>query len=193
MDKSTLVAGPDSDQNPPIRRYTIHPAACFLITLVGSLWWLSSYRSPSVHLRSESQSGIVPFKIYHCAPPPIPIEFLGGAPASDHGFYNAGKALHKMMSLRSQGEDMDSLSIAVVTPSDTLFERQYGVLKANGTSEIKGVLNPNSLYRIASISKMFASLEMMILRERGLLSLYAARLQFPDISADIYEISFVFQ
>ncbi|KAJ7246323.1 beta-lactamase/transpeptidase-like protein [Mycena haematopus] len=73
--------------------------------------------------------------------------------------------------MRTAASDIDSLSIAVVTPNGPIFEHGYGVLRANETDpEKRGSVTRDSIYRIASITKMFAVLETLILRERGALN-----------------------
>nr|AAZ14923.1 beta-lactamase class C binding protein-like protein [Coprinellus disseminatus] len=65
--------------------------------------------------------------------------------------------------------NIDSLAVAVVTPAGTIFEHGYGVLKANDTSGKQYPVDKHSIYRIASISKMFAVFETLLLREEGAL------------------------
>ncbi|KXN88763.1 Beta-lactamase-like protein 4 [Leucoagaricus sp. SymC.cos] len=82
----------------------------------------------------------------------------------------SSRKLHTFLSERTSHSDIDSLSIAIVTPTGTLFEQSYGVLKANETDSDRPV-SRDSIYRIASITKMFTVLETLILRERGALNL----------------------
>ena len=115
-----------------------------------------------------------------CVPPPIPIKFLGGVAANDTGFVEAGKALQSLLTSYGSEQGVDSLAIAVVTPSDVVFQNFAGTLRANETA--LGGPDADSLYRIASISKMFAALEMMILRSRGQLNLYATPSLHTNVS-----------
>jgi len=88
----------------------------------------------------------------------------------------AAKGLDDWLAKTVSQNDIDSLSIAVVTPAGPIFEKGYGVLRANETEEA-GKPNPvdrESIYRIASVSKMFAVLETLILRERGVLNWYGS-------------------
>jgi CubicO group peptidase (beta-lactamase class C family) len=66
---------------------------------------------------------------------------------------------------------LDSLAFAVITPAGPIFERGYGVLRANDTSAKQYPVDKPSIYRIASISKMFSVFETLLLRERGALEL----------------------
>lgn len=80
-------------------------------------------------------------------------------------------AIDKYLSDRASQADIDSISVALVTPAGTLWQGGYGVLRANETGDAeKGTVDGDSIYRIASISKAFTVLETLILRERGALS-----------------------
>ena len=85
----------------------------------------------------------------------------------------AAKGLDDWLAKTATQPDIDSLVVAVVTPAGPIFEKGYGVLKANET-ENEGQLpvDRNSIYRIASVSKMFTVLETLILRARGALNWY---------------------
>ncbi|KAH9947539.1 beta-lactamase/transpeptidase-like protein [Amylocystis lapponica] len=62
--------------------------------------------------------------------------------------------------------------MAVVTSAGSLHEGFWGVRRANETDEkIRGMVDRHSIYRLASISKLFTSLETFILRDRGVLDL----------------------
>lgn len=65
--------------------------------------------------------------------------------------------------------------MGVVTPTGLVFEGSYGSLKAYETDKEKEKLDGDTMYKIASISKMFAALQTTILRERGLLGWYVIR------------------
>lgn len=78
---------------------------------------------------------------------------------------------HLLLETFNRKDDIDSLAIAVVTPAGPIFERGYGILKANDTSGKQYPVDRHSIYRIASISKLFAVFETLLLRERGALDL----------------------
>lgn len=103
---------------------------------------------------------------------PLPTLFASHPPRPDAPrLQEAAASLHEFLSIRTAASDIDSLSIAVVTPAGPIFEHGYGVLRANETSpEKRGSVTRDSIYRIASITKMFTVLETLILRERGALS-----------------------
>ncbi|KAJ3549038.1 hypothetical protein NMY22_g1037 [Coprinellus aureogranulatus] len=89
----------------------------------------------------------------------------------DRPVQDALDSLHRYLQLRTSSPDIDSLAIAVVTPAGPIFERGYGVLKANDTNGKQYPVDKDSIYRIASVSKMFAVFEALVLRERGVLDL----------------------
>ncbi|KAJ2935271.1 hypothetical protein H1R20_g1823, partial [Candolleomyces eurysporus] len=84
-------------------------------------------------------------------------------------FQKAAENLRKHFSARTSQADIDSLAIAVVTPAGVVFEEAYGILKANDTSGKQYVVDRNSIYRIASVTKVFTLFETLLLRERGFL------------------------
>ena len=69
---------------------------------------------------------------------------------------------------------MDSLAVAVVTPAGPIYEAFRGPIRANESSwPGRGAdVDGDSIFRIASVSKLFASLEALILRDRGALNLW---------------------
>lgn len=68
--------------------------------------------------------------------------------------------------------DVDSIAIAVVSSGGSVYEGFRGALRANETDESeRGTVDRNSIYRLASISKLFTSLETLILRDKGIVSL----------------------
>ena len=64
---------------------------------------------------------------------------------------------------------IDSLSVAVVGSEGSLYESFLGTRRAN-ESDV-GTVDRYSIYRLASISKLFTALETLILRDRGVLKL----------------------
>ena len=65
--------------------------------------------------------------------------------------------------------DIDSLSVAVVTSNGTLYERNFGVMRGN-ESDTSPLTNSHSVYRIASVAKIFTALEGLILERKGIIS-----------------------
>ena len=65
----------------------------------------------------------------------------------------------------------DSISVSIVTSGGPLYAKGFGIARANETDPAKR-LRPDgkSIYRVASVSKLFTTLETHILRERGVLN-----------------------
>lgn len=60
--------------------------------------------------------------------------------------------------------------LAIVTGEGVVYETAIGPLKANETvPEKRGAVDRHSIFRIASGSKLFATLETLVLREKGAL------------------------
>ncbi|KAF8587756.1 beta-lactamase/transpeptidase-like protein [Ramaria rubella] len=89
--------------------------------------------------------------------------------------------------------DLDSVAVALVSSNDTILEVFHGPLRANETDGPQ--IDRNSIYRIASISKLFTALETFILREKGALNLddsvgkYISQLQ-PLLARDQAPVTF---
>ncbi|KAF8120130.1 beta-lactamase/transpeptidase-like protein [Boletus edulis] len=67
---------------------------------------------------------------------------------------------------------IDSLSVAVVGSEGSLYEGFWGTRRANESSIGEDTtVDRHSIYRLASISKLFTALETLILRDRGVLKL----------------------
>ncbi|KAF7311060.1 Beta-lactamase domain-containing protein [Mycena chlorophos] len=146
-----------------------HPA--FAVVALGVLLlacnYLSDYRIQVVRKASADDFQPNP----KACSPPLPTLLTSKPPtlANPH-IKTAAASLHALFAERANAPDIDSLSVAVVTPSALLFQGNYGVLRANETIESRGVVTGDSIYRIASITKMFTTLETLILRERGYLN-----------------------
>ena len=70
-----------------------------------------------------------------------------------------------------QGE-INSLSVAVVGSEGSLYEGFWGMRRANESDVGEDTtVDRHSIYRLASISKLFTALETLILRDRGVLKL----------------------
>ena len=108
---------------------------------------------------------------YECpSPPPNLFAYHPPRPTNDL-VVKASKKLDKYLSKRASKPDIDSIAISIVTVNGPIFESGYGVLRANeSNSEVTHPVDRDSIYRIASITKMFTVLETLILRERGSLN-----------------------
>ncbi|RPD61394.1 beta-lactamase/transpeptidase-like protein [Lentinus tigrinus ALCF2SS1-6] len=125
----------------------------------GSLW-RSEHPSATISKASLGQLDCRPF---------LPKVFVDRPPSPAHpAILEATKVLDKYVSGHFAKSGIDTLSIAVVTSEGTLYERNSGVLKANETSSVP--VTSHSMYRLASISKLFTVLEGMILEQKGIIS-----------------------
>lgn len=106
---------------------------------------------------------------YSCRPF-LPKLFIETPPSSDHPLIEvASKRLGDYFSDRFSKGDIDSLSVVVVTPGGAIFEENYGVMRGNETASSPPTTS-HSQYRIASVSKLFAVLQGLVLEQRGALS-----------------------
>ena len=130
--------------------------------------------SSLLHITSPVSSlwnhGFTTFR-YECpSPPPNLFAYHPPRPTNDL-IVKASKNLDKYLSKRASKPDIDSIAISIVTVNGPIFESGYGVLRANeSNSEVTHPVDRDSIYRIASITKMFTVLETLILRERGSLN-----------------------
>lgn len=111
----------------------------------------------------------------HTAPtsckPLLPDIFTSTPPSPSHPLIqSASRDLETQLSKRFEEGDIESLAIAVVTSEGSIYEGTFGVVRANETDEVKrGRVTRDTVYRLASVSKVFTTLETMILRDRGVL------------------------
>ncbi len=102
--------------------------------------------------------------------PFLPNLFSETPPSPDHpAVRDALRSVHTFFHTRFSKGDIDSLSVAVVTSKETLYESNFGVMRGNET-ETSPPTNSHSMYRIASVSKLFTALEGLILEQRGVIS-----------------------
>lgn len=119
-------------------------------------------------------------------PVPLP-NLLSHKPVTTEGISKALEALDQFITKRAAAGDVDSMTFAIVTPSGPIFEKGYGLLKANDNTTTQAP-DSSSIYRLGSISKMFTAFETLLLREKGILSLddplekYLPELQPPSAS-----------
>lgn len=162
---------PPAKMTASMARFGARKVGFWLVALVGlCVGGLHYYRAPLFRLCRLGDLMKEPVK--NGCPFPLPNHLLKEQPLrpNEGPLARSIKKLHAFLSKRVSHPDIDSLSIAVVTPTGTLFEWSYGILKANETTSRLPV-SRNSIYRIASITKMFTMLETLILRERGVLNL----------------------
>ncbi|KAF8587763.1 beta-lactamase/transpeptidase-like protein [Ramaria rubella] len=118
---------------------------------------------------------IPPRRVPPQCPAPLP-RLLATAPpsASDPRLINASDTFKTALQayFDESRENLDSVAVALITSNDTVLELFHGPLRANETSGDNGLqVDRHSIYRIASISKLFTAFETFILRERGAVNL----------------------
>ncbi|KAJ7108460.1 beta-lactamase/transpeptidase-like protein [Mycena crocata] len=143
------------------------PGAIFGLLSVAVGSYYSGYWSPgSLLLHSATEDNTEKF---NCRPF-LPKIFAEHPPLPDHfSLAAASQQLGQFLAARFSQGDIDSLSVAVVSANDVLFEGNYGVVRGNETQSSPPTTS-DSMYRIASVSKLFNVLEGHILAERGALS-----------------------
>jgi hypothetical protein len=112
--------------------------------------------------------------LHQTCPAPLPTLFAYQPPKShDKEIRLAVKSFDKLVKQVYQRESVDSLAIAIVTSDGPVYEAFRGPLRANESSwsAWDNLVDRHSLYHIASISKLIASLETLILRDRSILNL----------------------
>ena len=101
--------------------------------------------------------------------PFLPRLFVETPPSPLHpDISQAALSLRRHLSKRFSDGDIDSLSVAVVSSDNILFEENWGVMRANETGSLS--THSHSMYRIASVAKMFNVFEGFILEQKGLIS-----------------------
>lgn len=103
-----------------------------------------------------------------CRPPLPDLLFKGELDLShSEAVKSAIKDVNAEFSSFFEKGGIDSISLAVVTPFGSIYESFWGTLRAN---ESKGIsqetVNRDTIYRLASISKVFTTMESYILRDR---------------------------
>ncbi|KAJ7506556.1 beta-lactamase/transpeptidase-like protein [Mycena galericulata] len=118
---------------------------------------------------STTQSTSDETERFSCRPflPPL---FVDNPPHVDNPLLKAASLrTEKFLEYFFSEEDIDSLSVAVVSSDGVLFEANYGVMRGN-ESQTSPATTSDSMYRIASVSKLFTVLEGHILAEKGVIS-----------------------
>ncbi|KAH9486520.1 Beta-lactamase-like protein str6 [Psilocybe cubensis] len=150
---------------------------CSFLLTVALLRYISLFDGPYPLSLPESSlfnnAMTWPWTKKNICQPPSPNLFAYHPPRpSTDLIEKAAKDLDEYLTKRASEPEIDSISLSIVTPAGPIFIGGYGTLRANET-DLEGpvqVVDENSIYRIASISKMFTVLETLILREKGLLN-----------------------
>ncbi|KAJ7285643.1 beta-lactamase/transpeptidase-like protein [Mycena rebaudengoi] len=120
-------------------------------------------------LTMNSHSDVEQVERFSCRPFLPPVVGHSTLHADSLLLATAARQTSQFLSSRFSKKDMDSLSVAVVSAGSVLFEENYGVMRGN-ESDSSPVTTSDSMYRIASVSKLFTVLEGHILAEKGVIS-----------------------
>lgn len=114
-----------------------------------------------------------PQPIFHECRAPLPPFLATQAPSgAEAPLREAIDQLEYALQCQFDQGGIDSLSVAVVGSEGSLYEGFWGRRRANESDGWhNATVDRNSIYRIASISKLFTALETLILRDSGLLQL----------------------
>ena len=142
--------------------------ACVTLALLNRDSW-PHLKSTTTFVTSESSR--MPALPKSCRAP-LPDVFISSPPKPDNPkLVAANLEFQKALATRFGDGDIDSLALAVVTSEGSIFEATFGVARANETDvELRGEVTRDTVYRLASVTKVFTALETIILRDRGLLS-----------------------
>lgn len=99
----------------------------------------------------------------------MPNVFDETPPSAHHTLLRkASKDLNNFLDARFSKGDIDSLSVAVITSAGAVFEKNWGTTRGNESTGPK--TTSHSAYRIASVAKVFPTLEAFILEQKQALS-----------------------
>ncbi|KAL1941009.1 hypothetical protein VTO73DRAFT_7645 [Trametes versicolor] len=139
--------------------FTSAVAAAFLSVFAGGLY-SGFWRTPPSSSNDVERWSCRPF---------LPNVFVEHPPSPKHSaIRQATQTVDDFFTTRFSKGDIDSLSVAIVTSQGTLYEKNFGTMRGNETNG--PATTRHSTYRIASVSKLFAVLEGLILEEKGVLS-----------------------
>ncbi|RUS16745.1 beta-lactamase/transpeptidase-like protein [Endogone sp. FLAS-F59071] len=111
-------------------------------------------------------------EIYKCQPPLPSLFTQFPLTVADPDIRRAVIKIDALLARHAKRDDVDALSVSVVLGEKVLFAKGYGVKKANETDiGIGGTVNQDTVFRIASITKLFVTLQLLVLRDQGLVGL----------------------
>jgi hypothetical protein len=104
--------------------------------------------------------------------PPLPSFLLQkNPPTADHGTLQPLLGhLENTASSAASSQGVDSVIVGVIGPQGLIWSKGFGTAKANGTDTAPP--DKHTIYRIASVSKVFASMEGHVLSEKGAINWY---------------------
>ncbi|EJU00504.1 beta-lactamase/transpeptidase-like protein [Dacryopinax primogenitus] len=141
-----------------------YPFNIFIIALIAlTTAWYSLNLTPLPLFTTRAS-------ICHTPLPPI---HAYGPLGDDHpALLRAGKQLERAIQSRWKKGTIDSINLAVVTAHGSVWEISQGPLRPNETDPLeRGAVDRDSMYRIASVSKLFTMVETLVLQQKGVLKL----------------------
>lgn len=118
----------------------------------------------------SADSGTSPSQVSRTCKPFLPSNLLQMHPpsSSDKSFSLPIRQFELQVSMRAGVTATDSITVGIVSSNALIWSKGFGRARANGTETIPP--NEHTIYRIASISKLFATMETFILRDRGIIN-----------------------
>ena len=169
MEKNPLLVEPTGRTRRHVTRAELILATIvlFLLAKLYAPTWTGDETAPSI---AEDES-----EYYTCH---APAPHLLTSHKIDHGAFAAdiqwaSSLLRGIVAgTNGYGDPADSSSLSVFLPSgEPIFEAGFGRLRANESSEDSPAVNGDSIYRMASITKMFTTAQLLLQKQQGLLSL----------------------
>lgn len=141
-----------------------------VVTSISTLVLLNRFVSVQLRLKSWDEPQPTVTKLDYTCKPPLPFQLIQHSPptAEDPAFEAASWQFTNLVSQRASMGDIDSVVVGIVGSDGLIWSTSAGRLKANGSEY--DLPDIHSVYRIASISKLFAAMETYILRDKGILS-----------------------
>ena len=152
------------------RQITNHPiTAFFVLGAFATISYLAGYyqflNSAACSPKEEKESRRP--GVFRPELPSLPLEPV----TSDPDIQSAARRLDSRLQDLYKGGSIDSLSIGIVGENGLLLTRGYGFVNAKkkDTAQCRKV-DENTIYRIASLTKVFTALKLWMLKERGAIS-----------------------
>ena len=80
----------------------------------------------------------------------------------------------------SSQDTIDSVTIGIISANQTIWSKGYGRRNANSTDTTPP--DDNTIYRLASLSKLFATFEGFILRDQGVINWFVGFASIVNLS-----------
>lgn len=94
--------------------------------------------------------------------------------SSDWEFKAPIQYFNQRVTQHAAQSSVDSIMAGIVSTGGLIWSNGFGRAKANGTERVPP--NEHTIYRIASISKLFATMEGFILKDKGIIQWYSTLL-----------------